>query len=519
MSTHQTPISGHVFVVKADVTTIKCDAWLCPTDPDFEVEPWARKALGVKKSRLKGYDWADRRAIAYTPHAAPLIVLGDVGRLPPSTPEEIAAQISELLPVIDQFADVAINHLGKSGSDQLLRLALPKIGSGKGGLRGATGHTLQPLLKKLNDVARDKHVDFVLCTQNALAWSAVQSARKDDSWALTPQEHDLAAELAEKARAEGLVLFIGAGAGRDVNLPTWRGLLDRLSRTRLGHLNPDERKSLPELDLRDYATLIENDIGRPALLSQIQDQLGSNDVPISLTHALLASLGTRQAVTTNYDNLFERACAFDGQPIANVITVLPYEQVQQDRPWLLKLHGSLHHGKKDIVLSRSDYMRLRHQRGALYGIVQALLVTKHLLFVGYSLSDEDFHELADEIRTALEPATTEPARLGTVLTVEDSAWGRLWVDLFNVVQMGSGPPAVAARRLQIFLDRLAHVATSHYAYILDSSFDGLLAKEERKLATSLRKVDKLVSASTHPTALAVRKALEKFGASGRPSDS
>lgn len=40
-------------------------------------------------------------------------------------------------------------------------------------------------------------------------------------------------------------------------------------------------------------------------------------------------------------------------------------------------------------------------RGALYGIVQALLVTKHLLFIGYSLSDEDFHELADEIRTEI----------------------------------------------------------------------------------------------------------------------
>jgi SIR2-like domain len=64
--------------------------------------------------------------------------------------------------------------------------------------------------------------------------------------------------------------------------------------------------------------------------------------------------------------------------------------------------------------------------GALYGIVQALLVTKHLLFVGYSLSDEDFHELADEIRTALEPTAAERTQLGTVLTIEESAWGRLW---------------------------------------------------------------------------------------------
>jgi hypothetical protein len=36
---------------------------------------------------------------------------------------------------------------------------------------------------------------------------------------LTPDEHALAAGLAEKAQAEGLVLFIGAGVSRDVNLP------------------------------------------------------------------------------------------------------------------------------------------------------------------------------------------------------------------------------------------------------------------------------------------------------------
>jgi hypothetical protein len=249
------------------------------------------------------------------------------------------------------------------------------------------------------------------------------------------------------------------------------------------------------------------------MLSRVVKEIRGDGQTIGLTHALLASLGARQAITTNYDDLYERACASPSQPVYEAVTVLPYGRVQENRPWLLKLHGSLEHGAKDIVLTRSDYMRLRHQRGALYGIVQALLVTKHLLFVGYSLSDDDFHELVDEIRTALEPATGGCARLGTVLTIKDSAWGRLWDDLLDVVQIGDGSEASAARQLQIFLDRVAYLATPLYAYLLDDSFAGLLNQEEIQIAKSLQNVQELVTASDDPTAVAVRKVLQTFGAS------
>lgn len=513
MSNSSTRTRGHVFVVKADVRTIQCDAWLCSTDHGFNLEPWAQKGLRVQASKLKGYSWDGRRAIPYDRETIPLIVLGDVGQTTASGPAGIEARMDRLLEVIDQFAEVAIKQLAGGTSNQPPRLALPLIGTGEGGLRGVRGHTLRPLLNKLDSVARDAHVDFVLCTYNALAWSAVQAARTARQWPLTPKEKELAGELAATAQAEGLVLFIGAGASRDVNLPDWHQLLERLSESHLSDLSPRERKSLPKLDPRDYATLIENDLSRRALLRTLEEELGRSDLRIGLTHALLASLGAQQAVTTNYDSLFERACAYGGKPVEEVITVLPYGKVQPDQPWLLKLHGSLAHSDaKDIVLTRSDYMRLRHERGALYGIVQALLVTKHLLFVGYSLSDEDFHELADEIRTALEPTAADARQLGTVLTIEESAWGRLWGDLFKVVQIGQGPPARAARRLQIFLDFLAHLTTPQHAYLLNPNFDGLLSDEEKRIAMRLREIEKVLAASNHPTARAVLKALEGFAA-------
>ena len=56
-----------------------------------------------------------------------------------------------------------------------------------------------------------------------------------------------------------------------------------------------------------------------------------------MTDALLASLGTREGVTTNYDPLFEIAA----QDQSSLSAVLPFYCVGLGQRWLLKLHGSV----------------------------------------------------------------------------------------------------------------------------------------------------------------------------------
>jgi hypothetical protein len=129
-----------------------------------------------------------------------------------------------------------------------------------------------------------------------------------------------------------------------------------------------------------------------------------------------------------------------------------------------------------IVLTRPDYMSLARERSALFGIVQALLVTKHLLFVGYSLSDEAFHQLVDEIRIAIGSSSGKDV-LGTVLTTHEWPLARLWDDLLRVEQLGAETD-LPNRHLQIFLDRVAHLATPHDSHLLDESFAGLLDADE-----------------------------------------
>ena len=68
--------------------------------------------------------------------------------------------------------------------------------------------------------------------------------------------------------------------------------------------------------------------------------------------------------------------------------------------WLLKLHGTIT-DPESLVLSRDDDPALppRGQR-TLGGVVQAMLLTRHMLFVGFSLTDDHFHRIVHDVRAA-----------------------------------------------------------------------------------------------------------------------
>jgi hypothetical protein len=274
-------------------------------------------------------------------------------------------------------------------------------------------------------------------------------------------------ELARRAFRQELVLFLGAGVSQSAGLPSWNGLLRDLA-------GPDLAKdpNFTCLGALDQARVIQrrraiDDLGA-AVAARIQAD------HYSLAHGLLAALPVQEVVTTNYDNLFEAA----SEAISRPVDVLPYQLAGEGRRWLLKLHGCVSQ-PEDIVLTREDYLRYDVERGALAGLVQGLLITRHMLFIGFSLGDDNFHRIADAVRRAVQ---REP--FGTSLSVAGNPLLReVWSRDLDWIELGELPGS--ARLLEIFLDRLAARAVATADYLFDPKYQSVLSEPETRLRDQL----------------------------------
>ena len=94
-----------------------------------------------------------------------------------------------------------------------------------------------------------------------------------------------------------------------------------------------------------------------------------------------------EAVTTNYDTFFEQASRGAGQDPS----VLPYGNVTSGKRGCSNFTGQWIPAKARTSSSReAPTFSYDANRGALAGIVQALLLTRHMLFVGFSLPTTTF---------------------------------------------------------------------------------------------------------------------------------
>lgn len=304
---------------------------------------------------------------------------------------------------------------------------------------------------------------------------------------------------------------MGAGISVGAGLPLCGQLLDGLAED--AELTEDEQNELHGLGATDQGEVLDLLLGD--LRERVAERTG-RAVRHGLTHALLAGLPTTEAVTTNYDQLYELAVEGTGSPL----DVLPTDLRREGVPWLLKLHGDVDR-PDDIVLTRKDYLRYEARRGALSGIVQALLATRHMLFIGFSLEDEHFLRLIDEVRQSLGDDRSSRTH-GTVVLLEGpSFFERLWPDFIVWRLQGEADGTrAAARRLELALDRLGQLTSRPGTHLLAPDFAALLEEEAGELQLSDALGQILAEERTYERSAAwrpVRELLESLGA--RPSTS
>jgi hypothetical protein len=519
-------MAGHVFIVPGSIRRLACDAWLIPCSrsakPDrFRPEHWPRGFAWPKPPDPdQWYTWRQRAFRIDLPtelRHEPRAWLVNVGYNPDSGQGEeefYEASVREALR--KALADLRPPYVPHRRVAPLL--AMPFLGSGHGmRKRYERGRLLEALLKVVrSEMDRvEETIDVALVTYGAAATAAAQHARESLGWGWPDLDGPLrqhAARLAERAERDSLAAFLGAGVGVGAGLPTWNEMIDRLGTKH--NLPPEVRKFLqdPARDVLDRASYLAAVIGGPAVLRDTIRDVIRGHPRYSLSHGLLAGLPVTEAITTNYDELFEWAWqGVDAEGPAVPTSYIPHRWTADHRRWLLKLHGCVT-APESIVLTRENYIRFSHQWAALEGLLQATLLNRHVLFVGFSLSDPNFIRILDAVRRIVRPAEAPALKgrpFGTALMIKGDEMLR-YLYQHDVEWLSLGDESRAGRRLELFLDCLL-ARTRAPAHLLDDDFESLSRDDEPLRKELLRLAAALPSGPRSPAWDRVEALLREFG--------
>lgn len=522
---------GHLFVIDGDLNKVAVDAWYLPVDRGFSItELWKDSLRRVDSTfnAQRRLEWQDRQEPWDVDELARFLAtdgdcdiwLGNVGRA------GFEARIEHYIACAIQFARKASDHWRKrtGRSDRLPLLGINHIGTGNGGVRENHGALLQELVRTLSTQMNDGELlaDVVLVSWGETAEAAAQRARyvrtpdwrKDPQWEFTHNQealHDTAAKLADSIRSNKAAIFMGAGVSKGAGLPGWTDLLAEIGQNTVP---PTPLEHLNQLgDPRDMANLLKLRLKREekSLESLLNKRLKGSKY--SLQHGLLSSLPCNEFITTNVDELFE----LSSRTKKRLLKVIPStsESAEESDRWLLKLHGTI--SKEDsLVFTRDSFIDLSRTSRALFGLVQAMLFTRHMIFVGYGLGDEDFHEVVYDVKSAFEGRNLS-STIGTTLTlVEDPVKRDLWSDTLNIVAMRPAGTdlRVAARDLERFLDLLGMLASDRAAFLLESKYKEMLDEPEQRLSEVLQPIVMLARKHKDDESAwrDVRKTLRQLGA-------
>lgn len=483
-------MTGHVFVIQGDTRRFACDAYMHATDRDLRPNGgWTRSAPDAT-NRIDPDERADfHREKRFT------LTLKDRHDVPnePATiltavPYHGVRHESEFVPRIEAFFAAAV-EVGKRrrvtatvAKRARLLFAVPLFGTGGGGASDIRGRVFRMIYKECWRAAAEYDVDVAIVLRDSRDYALAQVIRRElgGAWPELREKEQQAQKLGDLARQARLVPFMGAGISLSAGAPTWNGLIEKLAEA-AGIYDPDIIESLKSHDALDQAAYLRQEFEhtgrgtRPDKTAFAEAVIEAVDVRrYGIAPPLLAALDAEQAITLNYDELFEWA-ALDGERPRRVI---PGEATDEHR-WLLKLHGTVT-DPASIVLTRDDYLGFDSDRSALSSLVKATLMTRHLLFVGFSVKDPHFHEIVHDVRRALPEGRN---RFGTVLTIDDDpVKTRLWKQNLEFIRFGDG------RQLEIFLDAaLAYGASSH-SYLLARGYGSALDPDVRTIAHALQKM-------------------------------
>ena len=210
-----------------------------------------------------------------------------------------------------------------------------------------------------------------------------------------------------------LALFIGSGISSTAtnqnqeHPPSWPELLKELLPLIETKSSNDAKHLIDQNQLLKAAELIRFEIEKTNNHNQFRQKLSElvngkpcNPFRPSMWHDLIATLNPQIIITTNYDNLLEGGNRDEAYKIATFSSKTFDNFLRTGTTIILKIHGDankFYNDDEDIILSSSDYSRVRNSGRLAFDVLRAVFLTHTTLFLGYSMNDPDLQIILEDL--------------------------------------------------------------------------------------------------------------------------
>ena len=203
-------------------------------------------------------------------------------------------------------------------------------------------------------------------------------------------------------KPENFIFFVGAGLSQPL-FPSWKTLLENfLEQAKEGDLPHEASEILGLIEkgesYLDVAEVCVNAMGasryRDVMEKVFDKDFSEDEVPES--YRALINLAPKTIITTNYDRIPE--IAGKGKYRINTNKNAPEASrfVAGGKNSVFKMHGDII-DHSSLVLTTSDYKKIINDNQSTRLLLNSLLSTKILVFVGFSLSDPHIDVILENI--------------------------------------------------------------------------------------------------------------------------
>lgn len=271
--------------------------------------------------------------------------------------------------------------------------------------------------------------------------------------------------LKKVLRKKDTVIFVGSGISTWSKLPTWEAMISQLADYCQGE-GKDKGAKLVREQIEKGNLLQAASYGYDELTLEqqgrfIQSMYHNRAIPHDI-HKKLVSLGPTCFITTNYDDLLEKAVISLGKtsirPCMNGgETEMARIVHAKAKNFIFKPHGDAN-DVKSIVLTRKQYRNLM-PHGDLHTAMETLrtlLMTRNVVYVGFSFRDPDFAYVRDTLGNLYQGVTpAHYAIMADVSPKERDFWQKHdGIHITSYKTSSSKVPAIKHNALIKLLDRL-----------------------------------------------------------------